>query len=60
MGKEYITIDRPITPYFRCTDIAKIGPKYKMFLQFKSQERWERLLLIKTEIGEQRLEKKGA
>ena len=30
-GKEYITIDRPITPFFKCTDIAKIGPKDKMF-----------------------------
>lgn len=30
-GKEYITIDRSVTPYFKCPNIARIGPHDKMF-----------------------------
>lgn len=30
-GTEYITVDRPVTPYFKCLDIARIGPDDKMF-----------------------------
>ena len=30
-GTEYVTVDRPVTPYFNCPDIARIGPDDKMF-----------------------------
>ena len=29
--KEYITADRPVTPYFKCPNIGRIGPHDKMF-----------------------------
>ena len=29
--KEYVTPDKPVTPYFKCHEIARIGPHDKMF-----------------------------
>ena len=32
-GKEYCTFDRPVTPYFKCSNIARIGPHDEMFIE---------------------------
>lgn len=30
-ANEYVTQDKPVTPYFKCPEIARIGPHNKMF-----------------------------
>ena len=30
-AKEYVTQGKPVTPYFKCPEIARIGPHNKMF-----------------------------
>ena len=32
--KKYITLGKPVTPYFKCPNIARIGPHDKMFPEF--------------------------
>ena len=32
-GKEYCTFDKPVTPYFKCSNIARIGPHDKIFIE---------------------------
>lgn len=29
--KTYITVDKPVTPYFKCPNIVRVGPHDKMF-----------------------------
>ena len=30
-GTEFVTLDRPVTPYLQCGNITRIGPNDEMF-----------------------------